>query len=143
MTLFDFSAPRGEEPSDDSDLRRLFCFVGVFFDDDRLEYHQRPRGGDFLHIFILSRFLGLLLHRIHRCFGGSALIVSLYFGHLPCESSRDSALYAKSSNDACWCSAHQYRRVFQIGWVAPSSNRALRAFSSCTDPQLSVLVYSC
>lgn len=57
-------------------------------------------------------------------------------------SSSDSAIRAKSSKKACWCSAYQCLRVFHIGSVPDHTNRAFRGFSSYTDPQLSVFDHS-
>lgn len=95
----------------------------------------------FFHSHHLPYF-GLLLQQLLRCTGGSMFIVPLCCNNLLCRPSSDSTLYAKCFKDACWCYACSCRTVIQIGWVAPSKNKALMEFSSYNNPLLNVLVHS-
>lgn len=83
---------------------------------------------------------GSVLRQFPRCFGVPAFSISLLYGHLCCMTSRDSGHCSNSSKDACWRSAHQYRRVNRMRWVAPSTIMVLREFSSHTDPKISVFI---
>lgn len=71
-----------ESPSDgELDWRRTSCGGGLLPNGNRLECHQFTRGGDLLSTFITCPFSGVLLRWLPRWFAGSALIVSLSWGH--------------------------------------------------------------
>lgn len=117
----------------------ILVLPGQWPSDDKLNTKWKSKDGKCLSRLITRAFWVRMLRWSLR-YPDFLVFIASFCGSLPCKPRKDFFFCAIFPREVYRCLFHQWRWVFQIKCLVPSTNRALESFSSQTCTQLNVFV---